>query len=71
MICCKLNREERAFEKAREKLEKELNMIELLKSLRYHHLALKKLLPADVRFSLKEQTRHVMVDPDSSSDEKI
>ena len=32
MICCKLNREERAFEKAREKLEQELNMLELLKS---------------------------------------
>ena len=53
MICCKLNREERAFEKAREKLEKELNMLELLKSLRYHDLALKKLLSADIRFSLK------------------
>lgn len=66
MICCKLNRKDRAFEKAREKLEKELNMLELLKSLRYHNLALKKLLSADVRFSLKQQTRHVIIDPDSS-----
>ena len=66
MICCKLDREERAFNKAREKLEKELNMLELLKSLRYHDLALKKLLSADVRFSMKQQTRHVMIDPDSS-----
>ena len=35
LLCCKQSRREKAFTKARDKLEKEMNIIELIKSQRY------------------------------------
>ena len=64
-VCCKMNRQEKAFSKAREKLEKELNVIELIKSRRYFAKALKMLVPPETRLRLREQTRYLVIDPDS------
>ena len=60
-----MNRRERAFDKAREKLEKELNVIELIKSRRYFARALKMLVPPETRLRLREETRYLVIDPDS------
>ena len=60
-----MNRQEKAFDKAREKLEKELNVIELIKSRRYFAKALKMLVPAETRLRLREQTRYLLIDPES------
>ena len=64
-VCCKMNRQEKAFDKAREKLEKELNVIELIKSRRYFAKALKMLVPPETRLRLREQTRYLLIDPES------
>ena len=64
-LCCKLGRREKAFAKARDKLESELNVIELIKSRRYFAKALKTLIPADQRLKLREQTRYLVIDPES------
>ena len=45
LICCKMYQHEKAFHKARDKLEKELNVIELIKSRRYFAKALRMLFP--------------------------
>ena len=52
--CCKQNRREKAFEKARDKLEKEMNIIELIKKQRYFARAIKHLLSQNFRLELKE-----------------
>ena len=65
LLCCKLNRREKAFAKARDKLESELNVIELIKSMRYFAKALKTLISADQRLKLREKTRYFVIDPES------
>ena len=60
-----MNRREKAFDKAREKLEKELNVIELIKSRRYFAKALNMLVPRETRLRLREQTRYLVIDPNS------
>ena len=53
--CCnRKNRNERAFEKAREQLEKEMDIIEFIKQRRYLSKALSKLLPKKDRLALEE-----------------
>ena len=49
---------------ARDRLEKEMNIIELIKSQRYFARALKSLIPREKRLQLREQTRYLVVDPD-------
>ena len=49
-----MSRREKAFDKAREKLEKELNIIELIKARRYFAKALKTLVPPETRLRLRE-----------------
>ena len=71
MLCCKLSRREKAFAKARDRLEKEMNIIELVKSRRYFAKALKTLLPKSKRIELREQTRYILVDPSAEEPEKM
>ena len=60
----KSNRRERAFENARDALEKEINIIEIIKSRRYFNGALKQLLSKKQRMKIKERSRYLTVDPD-------
>ena len=60
-----MSRREKAFDKARERLEKELNVIELIKSRRYFAKALKMLVPPETRLRLREETRYLVIDPES------
>ena len=47
MLCCKRSQKEKAYARARDRLEKELDIIEVVKSRRYFAKALKTLLPKD------------------------
>ena len=53
---------------ARDRLEKEMNIIELIKSQRYFARALKSLIPREKRLQLREQTRYLVVDPDEEDE---
>ena len=49
---------------AREKLDKEINIIEIVKSWRYFENAFKFLLPEGKRIDLKERARYLVINPD-------
>ena len=63
-LCCKDSRRERALQMARTKLDKEVNIIEIVKSWRYFESAIKFLLSEKKRLDLKERSRYLTVDPD-------
>ena len=46
-------------------MDKEIDIIEMIKSSRFFHLALHKLLSHKDRLDLKERSRYIMIDPDS------
>ena len=48
---------------AREKLDKEINIIEIVKSWRYFESALRFLLPEKKRLDFKERSRYIAIDP--------
>ena len=52
--CCRNGRNERALMLAREKLEKETNIIQTIQTRRYLEAAIKMLLPRESRKRLKE-----------------
>ena len=68
-ICCKKDRREIAMEKAREKLNKEVNIIEIVKSWRYYERCLKYLLPEKTRMDFKERSRYITISPDHKFDD--
>ena len=49
---------------AREKLNEEINIIEIVKSWRYYENALKLLLPENIRIDLKKRARYRAINPD-------
>ena len=50
---------------ARKKLEKELNIIEMVKSRRYMYAAVRTLIPNEKeRLILKEKSRYIAINPD-------
>ena len=55
---------------ARDKLDKEINIIEIVKSWRYFELAIKSLLEERKRIDLKEKSRYIAINPDLA-DEQI
>ena len=70
-VCSRImrsNRLERGFERARDKLEKEINIIEIIKSRRYFNRALKVLLPKKQRMKIKERSRYIAINPDAESE---
>ena len=69
-ICCKKNRREIAMHKAREKLNKEVNIIEIVKSWRYYERCLKYLLPEKTRMDFKERSRYITINPDPKAENK-
>ena len=68
--CCKETRKERAVKKAISEMDKEIEIIKMIKKLRFFSMALKKLLSEKDRLELKERSRYIMVDPDSGEDVK-
>lgn len=55
---------------AHQKLNEEMNVIELIKMQRYFAKALRSLLTAGQRFELREQTRYLIIDPATSDEEE-
>ena len=49
-------------------MDKEIDIIEMIKSRRFFKLAFRELLPAKKRMELKEKSRYIMVDPDNDSE---
>ena len=50
-----------AIDMARDKLDKEINIIEIVKSWRYFENALRYLLPESKRMDLKERARYIAI----------
>ena len=50
-------------------MNKEIDIIEMIKSRRFFKLAFRELLPASKRMELKEKSRYLMVDPDTDGDD--
>ena len=63
--CCKPDWRRRSFEMMREKIEKEINIVNIVQSRRYFNLALEELLTYDQRRKLREKSRYIVVDPSS------
>ena len=49
---------------ARDKLDKEINIVEIVKSWRYFEQAIRYLLPERQRLDFKERSRYISIDPD-------
>ena len=58
------------MEIARNKLNKEINIIEIVKSWRYFDRALHHLLPEKKRFDFKEKSRYIAINPDPEKTSK-
>lgn len=67
--CCKRDRKSVALQMAREKLFKEINIVEIVKSWRYFDLAIKSLLDERQRIDFKEKSRYIAIDPDPADEE--
>ena len=50
-------------------MDKEIDIIEMIKSRRFFKLAFRELLPAAKRMELKEKSRYLMVDPDTDGED--
>ena len=55
---------------ARNKLNKEINIIEIVKSWRYFERALHHLLPENKRLDFKEKSRYIAINPDPENTSK-
>ena len=55
---------------ARDKLDKEINIIDIVKSWRYFDSAIRFLLDERKRLDLKERSRYLMVDPDPDEEKQ-
>ena len=69
--CCKATRQDRAIKKAITEMDKEIDIIEMIKSRRFFKMALRKLLSDKERMDLKDRSRYIMIDPDSGEDAKL
>ena len=54
---------------ARDKLDKEINIIEIVKSWRYFELAIKSLLEERKRIDFKEKSRYIAINPDPADEQ--
>ena len=67
IICCQKKRRQRGLEKARNLLAREINIIDIIKSRRLIHRALRELLTKSQRVRLQERARYLDIDPGSGS----
>ena len=65
LFCYKKSRKNRAFNKAREVLSKEVNVYEVIQSRRFISKALKHLLSFEDRRKIRRDSRQIVIDPDS------
>ena len=65
---CKPDRLERGFQKARERMQRETNILEIIKSRRYFNAAIRFLLTKKQRMKLKERGRYTVINPDYTNE---
>ena len=63
LVCCKRSYKERGIARAIKAMQKETDIIEMIKTRRYLKKALRKLLTLKQRMKLKERSRYICVDP--------
>ena len=70
LLCCRKTktRRWRGIDKARKIMDAELNIIDIVKSRRYFHLALKHLLSKHKRKELRDKSAFTEIDPSGESD---
>lgn len=66
--CCRSNRRDASLQIGRDKLDKEINIIEIIKSRRYFKASLKLLLTKKQRERLQRKTQYIHVDPEGSDE---
>ena len=59
-----------ALDKARKKLAKETNIIEIIRSRRFFSYALKQLIPKPELLSLRKKFKYLTIDPEAPTSEK-
>lgn len=67
---CRKTQKARLIETARQRLEQEVNIIDIIKSRRYFHMALRHLLPQSKQEELLEKSRFVHIFPSNSDEGK-
>lgn len=69
--CCKDSRTQQGVKKAIEKMNKETNIIDIIKSRRFFEAAIRKLLSREQIDVLKERSRYITIDPSAASGDEI
>ena len=68
---CKKNRNARAVERARTILEKEINIIDIIRANRFFYMAMWHLLSRAKQEEFLERSRYVKIDPDASGSDDV
>ena len=63
-ICCKTDRKKRALDRARHQLQKEINIIEIIRLRRIFQISLSKMLSKEKFCHLRNKSRYITIDPD-------
>ena len=77
IICCQRSRkymktrQEKGFEKARDLIKEEVNIVEIIRKMRYFDKALQQLLPPEQCNQLQMQSQFLIVDPSSSENDTM
>lgn len=66
---CRKSRTQRGIEKARRKLTKEINIVDIVKFQRYYAMAMEYLLETKVRKEFRRRSKFIEIDPSSSDEE--
>ena len=57
------------IQKAREGLEKEIDILQLVKSMRVQKMAMKRLIPAEEMIKLEERSQYFTIYPDAEGED--
>ena len=66
--CCRKRRRDRYFDEAREKLSEDLDVVKMLRRMRYMEKSLSFLLPPEAIAEIQEKTKFLILGLDSESE---
>ena len=67
-LCSRKSRHQIGLDKAKRAMVNEVDIMNFIKSRRYFHMALRYLLPRQVREELKQLSHYVVIDPDGEEE---
>mmetsp|Transcript_35517 Transcript_35517/g.43512 ORF Transcript_35517/g.43512 Transcript_35517/m.43512 type:complete len:99 (+) Transcript_35517:1249-1545(+) len=70
-FCWKPSRRDRAFKKARDMLEDEVNVYRVIQTRRFFSQVIKELLPVAKRREMQQISESIVIDPDSESEPEV